>query len=127
MEGLDFTFDMAGYGALCKAVSELHSSAEVVLVISRGKLAASHIKSGGPAPDEGEFSNMLSQLETVIAAIKANEDKFGDLRFVAIHYKYVDGLFFPIDDTDTLIVGIMPPYDDSFVAKVSSLVEKEKR
>ena len=117
---------MAGYGALCKAVSELHSSAEVVLVISKGKLAASHIKSGGPAPDEGEFRNMLSQLETVITMIKANEDKFGELRFVAIHYKYVDGLFFPIDHTDTLIVGIMPPYDDSFVAKVSSLIEKEK-
>ena len=118
---------MASYGALCKAVSELHSSAEVVLVISKGKLAASHIKSGGPAPDEGEFRNVLSQLETVITTIKANEDKFGDLRFVAIHYKYVDGLFFPIDDTDTLVVGIMPPYDDSFVTKVSSLVEKEKR
>ena len=118
---------MAGYSALCRAVSELHSSAEVVLVISKGKLAASYIKSGGPAPDESEFSTVLSQLETVITAIRANEDKFGDLRFVSIHYKYVDGLFFPIDKTDTLIVGIMPPYDDSFVAKVSSLVEKEKR
>jgi hypothetical protein len=126
MDSLNLTDPMASYGALCKAVSELHSSAEVVLVISKGKLAASHIKSGGPAPDEGEFRNMLSQLETVITTIKANEDKFGDLRFVAIHYKYVDGLFFPIDDTDTLVVGIMPPYDDSFVAKVSSLVEKEK-
>jgi hypothetical protein len=117
---------MAGYGALCKAVSELHNGAEVVLVISRGRLAASHIKSGGPAPDEGEFRKMLSQLETLITTIRANEDKFGELRFVAIHYKYVDGLFFPIDDTDTLVVGIMPPYDDSFVAGVSSLVENEK-
>ena len=117
---------MAGYGALCKAVSELHGNAEVVLVLSKGKLAASHMKSGGPAPDEGEFRKMLSQLESVIATIKANEDKFGDLRFVAIHYRYVDGLFFPIIDHDTLIVGIMPPYDDKFVSQVSSLLEKEK-
>ena len=118
---------MTGYGALCKAVSELHSNAEVVLVLSRGKLTASHLKSGGPAPEEGEFRKVLSQLESVITTIKANEDKFGELRFVAIHYTYVDGLFFPIDEADTLIVGIMPPYDDSFVAKVSSLVEKERR
>jgi hypothetical protein len=116
---------MTSYGALCKAVSELHSSAEVVIVLSNGKLAASHMKSGGPAPDEAEFSKMLSQLESVISTVKANEDKFGDLRFIAIHYRYVDGLFFPINDHDTLIVGIMPPYDDGFVAKVSSLVDKQ--
>jgi hypothetical protein len=117
---------MASYAALCKAVSELHSSAEVVIVLSKGKLAASHMKSGGPAPDEAEFSKMLAQLESVISTVKANEDKFGELQFIAIHYRYVDGLFFPIDNDDTLIVGIMPPYDDSFVAKVSSLVEKQK-
>lgn len=117
---------MAGYSALCKQVSELHSNAEVVLVLSKGKLAASHMKSGGPAPDEGEFRKMLSQLESVITTIKANEDKFGDLRFVAIHYRYVDGLFFPINNNDTLVVGIMPPYDDSFVSQVSSLLDKEK-
>ena len=118
---------MTSYGALCKEVSELHGSAEVVIVLSRGKLAASHMKTGGPAPDEGEFRKMLSQLESVISTVKENEDKFGDLRFIAIHYRYVDGLFFPIDDNDTLIVGIMPPYDESFVAKVSSLVEKQRR
>jgi hypothetical protein len=117
---------MPSYGALCKAVSELHNSAEVVIVLSKGKLAASHMKSGGPAPDEGEFRKMLSQLESIISTVKENEDKFGDLRFIAIHYRYVDGLFFPIDENDTLIVGIMPPYDDSFVAKVSSLEEKER-
>jgi hypothetical protein len=116
---------MAGYSTLCKAVSELNSNAEVVLVLSGGKLAASHLKSGGPAPDESEFRKVLSQLESVITTIRANEDKFGDLRFVSIHYRYVDGLFFPINQFDTLIVGIMPPYDDSFVGKVSALVDKE--
>ena len=117
---------MTNYSALCKAVSELHASAEVVLVLSKGKLAASHMKSGGPAPEEGEFRKMLSQLETVITTIKTNEDKFGELQFVAIHYKYVDGLFFPVNAVDTLIVGIMPPYDDDFLGRVSALVEKER-
>lgn len=126
MSGYDESGGMAGYVALCKAVSELHSNAEVVIVLSKGKLAASHMKSGGPAPDEGEFRKMLSQLESVIDTIKANEDKFGDLRFVAVHYRYVNGLFFPINDSDTLIVGIMPPYDETFISKVSSLVDKEK-
>lgn len=118
---------MASYGALCKEVSELHNNAEVVLVLSKGKLAASHLKSGGPAPDEKEFRKMLTQLESVVSAIKENEDKFGELQFVAIHYKYVDGLFFPINASDTLIIGIMPPYDSTFVANVSSLIEKNRR
>ena len=117
---------MGNYAILCKAVAGLHKNAEVVLVLSKGKLAASHMKSGGPTPNEDEFRSMISQLETVVATIKANEDKFGELQSVAIHYKYVDGLFFPINDLDTLIVGIMPPYDSSFMTQVSSLVKKEK-
>ena len=94
-------------------------------MLSKGKLAASHLKSGGPAPDEGEFRKMLSQLETVIATIKMNEDKFGELQFVAIHYKYVDGLFFPINIDDTLIVGIMPPYDNDLLVRISTLIKNE--
>ena len=118
---------MNRYAALCKAVAELSSSAEVVLILSNGKLAASHMKSGGPTPEEGEFRSMISQLETVIATVKANEDKFGELQSVAIHYKYIDGLFFPINEFDTLVVGILPPYDSSLMAKVSTLIEKERR
>lgn len=115
------------YKSLCRSVSELHPNSEVVIVVSKGRLAASHMKSGGPAPDEKEFRKMISQLDTVIKTVKANEDKFGELGFVTVHYKYVDGLFFPISDHDTLIVGIMPPYDHTrFVDGVSSILAKQK-
>lgn len=118
---------VVNYSELCKAIAELHSSAEVVIVLSKGKLAASHLKSGGPQPDEGEFRKMISQLDKVISTVKSNEDKFGELGFVTVHYQYVDGLFFPISDSDTLIIGIMPPYDhDAFVSKVTALVSKQK-
>ena len=116
------------YKALCKGVSELDPNSEIVIVISKGRLAASHMKSGGPEPDEEEFRKMISQIDTVIKTVKANEDKFGELGFVTVHYKYVDGLFFPISNNDTLIVGIMPPYDhDSFVDGVTSLLAKQKK
>lgn len=117
--------DVGSYAALCRAVAELSKNAEVVLVLSGGKLAASQMKFGGPTPDEDEFRRMLSQLENVIATIKINQDKFGELESVAIHYKYVDGLFFPINNSDTLIVGIMPPYDPAFSASVMSLIKKQ--
>ena len=117
--------DVGSYATLCRAVAELSKNAEVVLVLSGGKLAASHMKFGGPTPNEDEFRSMLSQLENVIATIKINQDKFGELESVAIHYKYVDGLFFPINNSDTLIVGIMPPYDPAFSASVMSLIKKQ--
>ncbi len=127
MEVLSLISIVAGYGTLCKTIAELHSNIEVAIILSRGKLASSHMKTGGPAPDEEEFRKMISQLDTVITTIKANEDKFGELQSVSIHYKYVDGLFFPINEFDTLIVGIMPPYDSNFVNRVSSLIEQERR
>lgn len=115
---------MAGYAKLCREAAELSDRAEVVLVLSKGKLAASQMKSGGPAPDEGEFRSMISQLETVMNAIRGNQDKFGELEFVAIHFKYVDGLLFPINSSDTLVVGILPPYDTDFIQKVTSIIKK---
>jgi hypothetical protein len=127
MDVLVYRFVMSGYGTLCREVAELHGNAEVVLVLSNGRLAASHMKQGGPSPEEGEFRKMLAQLETVIATIKANEDKFGELQSVVIHYRYVDGIFFPINGADTLVIGIMPPYDgNQFISQVSALVEKKK-
>jgi hypothetical protein len=118
---------VGSYAALCKAVAELSSSAEVVLVLSDGKLAASHMKSGGPIPSDDEFRSMISQLQSVIATVKANEDKFGELQSLAIHYKFVHGLFFPLNELDTLIVGIMPPYDTKFQEQVAALIRKQAR
>jgi hypothetical protein len=78
-------------------------------------------------PDEDEFGKMISQLETVIRTIKSNEDKFGELGFITIHYRYIDGLLFPINDHDTLVVGVVQPYDrDKVVGKVSALIEREQ-
>ena len=114
---------MPGYAKLCREAAELSDRAEVVLVLSKGKLVASHMKSGGPAPEEGEFRSMISQLETVMTTIRGNQDKFGELEFVAIHFKYIVGLLFPINEFDTLIVGILPPYHDGVISKVVSLIK----
>ncbi len=116
------------YSELCKAVTGLHGGIEVAIVLSGGKLAASHLKSGGPAPDEQEFGSMISQLDTIVRTTKANEDKFGELGFVMIHYRHVDGLLLPVNDSDTLIVGMMPPYDrDDLIGKISLLIAKKRR
>ena len=115
------------YQELCKAVAGLHSSVEVAMVLSGGKLAASHLKSGGPAPDEDEFHYMISQIEMIVRATKANEDKFGEVGFITIHYKYIDGLFFPLNDHDTLIVGVVQPYEhDVLAGKVLTLLARAK-
>ena len=115
------------YSELCKAVAGLHDSIEVAIVLSKGKLVASHLKSGGPAPDEEEFRSMISQIETIIRTTKINEDKFGEVEFIAIHYKYIDGLFFPTNDHDALIVGAIQPYDyDNLVNGILALVSQRK-
>ena len=47
--------------------------------------------------------------------------------FITIHYRYIDGLLFPINDHDTLVVGMVQPYDrDKVVGKVSALIEGER-
>ena len=45
------------YQELCREVAGLHSSVEVAMVLSDGKLAASHLKSGGPAPEDAALSS----------------------------------------------------------------------
>lgn len=115
------------YQELCKEVAGLHGSVEVAMVLSDDKLAASHLKSGGPAPDEDEFHHMILQIEMIVKATKANEDKFGELGFITIHYKYIDGLFFPLSDHDTLIIGVVQPYDhDSLAGKILTLLARKK-
>ena len=115
------------YQELCKAVVGLHGNIEVAMVLSNDKIVGSHLKSGGPAPDEDEFRQMISQIGMIIRTIKANEDKFGDLGFITIHYKYIDGLFFPLDDQHSLIVGIVQPFEHDILAgKISALLVNKK-
>lgn len=111
------------YQELCKAVAGLQGSVEVAMVLSENKLAASYLKSGGPVPDEDEFHYLISQIEMIVRETKANEDKFGELGYITIHYKYIDGLFFPLNDQDTLIVGVLQPYDhDVLTGKILTLL-----
>ena len=45
--------------------------------------------------------------------------------FITIHYRYIDGLLFPINDHDTLVIGMVQPHDcDKVVGKVSTLIER---
>jgi len=115
------------YSELCKAVAGVHKNIEVAIVLSTGRLTASYIKSGGPAPDGEELNGMISQIETIIRTAKINEDKFGEMGFISIHYKYIDGFFFPINEYDALVVGVIQPNDhDSLVNKIIALVEQKR-
>ena len=115
------------YRELCRTIAGMHSNVEVVMVLSNSKLTASHVKSGGPVPDEDEFHYMISQIDMIVKATKANEDKFGKMGFVTIHYKYIDGMFFPLDDHDTLVVGVIQPYNhDVFSGNVLTLLAARK-
>jgi hypothetical protein len=115
------------YLELCKAMASLHSNIEVAMVLSDDKIVGSHLKSGGPAPEEDEFRYMISQIEMIVRTTKANEDKFGDLGYITIHYKYIDGLIFPLNDRDTLIVGVVQPYEhDLLLGKILTLLVREK-
>jgi len=116
------------YNELCKAIAALHGSIEVAIILSKGKIVATHLKSGGPAPDEEEFRSMISQIDTIIRTAKINEDKFGEVGFIAVHYKFIDGLFFPINDHDTLIVGTIQPYDhEKLLNEILTVVAQKKR
>ena len=121
-----FLAQRMNYQELCKVVAELHGSIEVAMVLSDNKIVSSQLKSGGPTPDKDEFGHMISQIEMIVKTTKANEDKFGELGFITIHYKYIDGLFFPLNDHDTLIVGVVQPYEhDALTAKILVLLARK--
>jgi hypothetical protein len=114
------------YADLCKTIAGLHNSIEVVMILSKNKLVASHLKSGGPVPEEEELRSMISHIETIIRTSKVTEDRFGRLEFIIIHYKYIDGLFFPLSEHDTLIIGIVQPYNyDSIVNKILAIITNQ--
>lgn len=112
------------YNSFCKDLVGLDESLVAAFVVSNG-ICGSHIRLDVPVLKEEDADRLSKQTATVMDIVKSNEGMFGQLGFVLVHHESVDGMFFPVDGSTTVLIGLMRPYDTDQIeqkvkAKVSS-------
>jgi hypothetical protein len=110
------------YDHLCVELANLDESIVAAFVLSK-KVAGMHLKMNVPKIKEEDTRLLAQQTATVIAITRANERLFGKVSFLLVHHEFVDGIFFPVDDDTTVLVGLVQPYDQGkVVEKVSKKI-----
>ncbi len=111
------------YDHLCVDLAKLDGSIVATFVLSK-KVAGMHLKLNVPKIKEEDTRLLAQQTATVIGITRANERLFGKVSFLLVHHEFVDGIFFPVDDDVTVLVGLVQPYDqDSVVEKIREKID----
>jgi hypothetical protein len=111
------------YDHLCVDLAKLDESIVATFVLSK-KVAGMHLKMNVPKIKEEDTRLLAQQTATVIGITRSNERLFGKVSFLLVHHEFVDGIFFPVDDDVTVLVGLVQPYDqDSVVEKIREKID----
>lgn len=100
----------AQYDSFCRELVDLDESLVAAFVLSDG-IRGSHIKLDVPVLKEEDAQRLSEQTATVMDIVKSNERLFGQVEFVLVRHESVDGMFFPVDNSTTVLVGLVKPYD----------------
>lgn len=109
------------YDQLCAEIADLDGSIVATFVLSK-KVAGMHVKMNVPQIKEEDTRLLAEQTSTVVGITRTNERLFGKVGFMLVHHEFVDGMFFPVNDDTTVLVGLVQPYDQ---AKVVEKVRKK--
>ena len=104
----------AEYDGFCRELVDLDESMVAAFVLSDG-IRGSHIKLDVPVLKEEDAQRLSEQTATVMEIVKSNERLFGQVDFVLVRHESVDGMFFPVDSSTTVLVGLVKPYDQEKV------------
>ena len=105
------------YDRLCEEIVGLDEAIIAAFVLSDG-IKGSHIKLNVPVLKDEDAARLSEQTATVMDIVKSNERLFGQVGFVLVHHEAVDGMFFPADDSTTILVGLVKPYDQDIIEQV---------
>lgn len=98
------------YNRFCEELVGLDESLVAAFVVADG-IRGSHVKLDVPVLKEEDAERLSGQTDTVMEIVKSNERLFGQLGYVLVHHEAVDGMFFPVDGSTTVLVGLVKPYD----------------
>lgn len=121
-EGSVFVPD-TDYNRFCEELVSADEALVAAFVVLDG-IRGSHIKLDVPVLKEEDAKRISKQTDTVMGIIKSNEHLFGQLGYVLVHHESVDGMFFPIDDSLTVLVGLIKPYDPDKIEQAVRLKAK---
>ncbi len=108
------------YNRFCEELVGLNESLVAAFVVSDG-IKGSHIRLDVPVLKEEDAGRISKQTGTVMDIVKSNEQLFGQLGYVLVHHEAVDGMFFPVDGSMTVLVGLVKPYDPDKIEQVVRL------
>jgi len=104
----------AEYDSFCRELVELDESMVAAFVLSDG-IRGSHIKLDVPVLKGDDAQRLSEQTATVMEIVKSNERLFGQVDFVLVRHEAVDGMFFPVDSSTTVLIGLVKPYDQESI------------
>ncbi len=102
------------YDQLCSELANLDDSIVASFVISKSILGI-HVKLNVPKIKDEDTLLLAEQTSQVLKIMRTNERPFGQVGFVLVHHEFVDGIFFPVNEDLTVLVGLVQPYEQAQV------------
>ncbi|HEX9678755.1 hypothetical protein [Nitrososphaera sp.] len=98
------------YDRFCEELAGVDEAVMAAFVFSKG-IRGSHVKLNVPVLKDEDAERLSEQTATVMDLVKSNERLFGRMCFVLVHHEAVDGMFFPVDGSTTVLIGLVKPYN----------------
>lgn len=117
---------MKGADRFCADLAEADDAIMAAFVLSDG-IKGSHLKLNVPALKEEDALRLSDQTEVIMNITRTNERLFGRVGFVLVNHESIDGIFFPVDESTTVLVGLARPYDqEKVIGKVAGMISSSK-
>jgi hypothetical protein len=115
-----------GADRFCADLAEADDAIMAAFVLSDG-IKGSHLKLNVPALKEEDARRLSDQTEIIMSITRTNERLFGRVGFVLVNHESIDGIFFPVNESTTVLVGLARPYDQQrLVDKVAGIISSSK-
>jgi hypothetical protein len=111
------------YRRFCEEIVGLDEALVAAFVVSDG-VRGSHIRIDVPVLKEDDARRLSEQTDIVMDIVRSNERLFGQLGYVLVHHEAIDGMFFPVDGSTTVLIGLIKPYNQDEIERL--VVEKIK-
>lgn len=104
------------YEQFCADLASMDGAIVAAFVISGG-IQGSHVKLNVPQLKDEDARRLAEQTDAIMRITGSNERLFGQVVYVLVHHESIDGMFFPVGDGTTVLVGLVRPYDQDRMAQ----------